>query len=149
MNREQIQVSAVVNAPLERVWDAFTTPADIMTWNHASDDWHCPAATNDLRVGGTFTSQMAARDGSVSFEFSGEYTQVTPHQSYTYRMPDGRMAEVTFWRVSENQTLVAERFDPEQTHPAEMQQAGWQAILNNFKAHAESKSAPTMTDSGS
>lgn len=137
MTTEPIQITTVVNAPLERAWQAFTTPQDIMAWNHASDDWHCPASRNDPRVGGTFASTMAARDGSMEFEFGGEYTKVRPLEFMEYRMGDGRMVSVTFERLSGTQTRVTEAFDAEGTHPREMQQAGWQAILDNFKRHAE------------
>lgn len=139
MSDEPIQVTTTVNAPLQRVWDAFNTPEDIMAWNHASEDWHCPASRNDLRVGGSFASTMAARDGSLAFEFGGEYTQVRPHEFIEYRIADGRMVCVTFERLSDTQTRVTERFDAEGTHPRDMQQTGWQAILDNFKRHAEQR----------
>lgn len=45
-----ITVSAGVYAPVDKVRNAWTTPADIMQRNHASDDWHTPKAENDLRV---------------------------------------------------------------------------------------------------
>ena len=137
MSNDPIQVTTTINAPLQRVWDTFNTPEDIMAWNHASDDWHCPASRNDLRVGGTFASTMAAKDGSMEFEFGGEYTQVRPQEFIEYRIGDGRMVSVTFERLSDHETRVTEHFDAEGTHPREMQQAGWQAILENFKRHAE------------
>jgi hypothetical protein len=34
---------------------------------------------------------------------------------------------------------VRETFDAESTHSVEQQRQGWQAILNNFKKHVESK----------
>ncbi len=34
-------------------------------------------------------------------------------------------------------TLVTEQFEPEQQNPEEMQQMGWQMILNNFKEYTE------------
>ncbi|MBN3490111.1 hypothetical protein JV173_01150 [Acholeplasma equirhinis] len=46
-------IFAHVNKPVHMVWDAFNLPKHIMNWNHASDTWHCPAAKNDLRVGGS------------------------------------------------------------------------------------------------
>jgi uncharacterized protein YndB with AHSA1/START domain len=63
MTTERICVESSVAAPIEEVWLAYTTPEDIMQWNSASDDWHCPAATVDLREGGTFSSRMEAKDG--------------------------------------------------------------------------------------
>ena len=54
----KITVEAKINAPLEKVWSAWTTPEDITKWNFASDDWCCPSAEMDLRTGGKFKSRM-------------------------------------------------------------------------------------------
>lgn len=70
----KIVVDALVAAPLNEVWKAYTSPKDIMIWNTASPDWHTTAATVDLRPGGTFSSRMEAKDGSFGFDFAGEYT---------------------------------------------------------------------------
>ena len=40
----RIAIEVTVRAPLARVWSVWTTPDDIMAWNAASDDWHCPHA---------------------------------------------------------------------------------------------------------
>jgi uncharacterized protein YndB with AHSA1/START domain len=79
---------------------------------------------------------MAAKDGSFSFDFWGIYDTVRKNQTIAYTMGDGRKAETTFTKKGE-QTLVTTVFDAENENPVEMQQGGWQAILNNFKAYAE------------
>lgn len=132
----RITVQCSVKAPIAHVWDCWTKPEHITQWNHASDDWHCPAATNDLRVGGSFVATMAAKDGSVSFDFIGIYDEIIPLQSIAYHMPDHRKVAITFRSIGDS-TEVIEIFDPENEHPLEMQQAGWQMILDNFKKHAE------------
>jgi uncharacterized protein YndB with AHSA1/START domain len=137
MNSTPITVSAVVNAPLAATWAAWTEAQHITNWNFASDDWACPTATNDLRVGGSFNYLMAAKDGSMQFEFSGEYTDVQLHHCTEYRLGDGRMVQVNFEPLSEHSTRVVETFDLEQVNTAELQRSGWQAILDNFKKHAE------------
>ena len=38
---------------------------------------------------------------------------------------------------SDTGTLVTEEFEPEQENPEEMQRAGWQMILDNFKNYVE------------
>lgn len=133
-----ISVSAVVNAPIERVWDAFTQPEHIKAWNFASEDWHCPEATNDLRVGGAFSYRMAARDESMAFDFGGVYTDVLKHKRIAYTIGDGRTVDVQFKALNDTQTEVTERFELEGTHSEDQQREGWQAILNEFKRHAES-----------
>lgn len=132
----RITISAIVNKPLPLVWDTWTDPAHIVQWNAASDDWHCPRAANDLRTGGAFSSTMAARDGSSSFDFGGRYDDVQTHRRIAYTMGDGRTCEVRFAQEADG-ARVTESFDAEPRNSAEMQRAGWQAILDRFKAHAE------------
>lgn len=132
-----ITVEATVHAPVEKVWNFWTDPAHIIHWNHASDDWHSPTAENDLRVGGSFSSRMEAKDGSMGFDFAGVYDKVDQYKEIAYSMEDGRKVSIQFMAKG-NQTIVKETFEAEQTFPAEMQQQGWQAILNNFKKYAES-----------
>lgn len=132
-----ITVETVVHSPVEKVWEYWTDPEHIKQWNNASDDWHTPYAENDLRVGGKFVSRMEAKDGSFGFDFGGVYDEVSTNESIAYTLGDGRKVKIAFLR-QENDTRVIESFDAEETHTVEMQQAGWQAILDNFKKYAES-----------
>jgi uncharacterized protein YndB with AHSA1/START domain len=131
-----ITVQAEVNAPVAKVWNSWTTPEHIMQWNNASDDWHTPKSTNDLRVGGSFSATMAAKDGSFSFDFGGVYTAVKENELIEYTLGDGRKVKVIF-KDNGGSTTVTERFEAEGTHSLEMQHGGWQAILNNFKKYTE------------
>jgi predicted 3-demethylubiquinone-9 3-methyltransferase (glyoxalase superfamily)/uncharacterized protein YndB with AHSA1/START domain len=131
-----ITVKATVNAPVEKVWQLWTEPQHIMKWNHASDDWHTPKSENDLRVGGKFSATMAAKDGSFSFDFWGIYDVVKPLHKIEYTMGDGRKAWITFSKLKDK-TKVVEKFEAEGENSLELQQGGWQAILNNFKRYAE------------
>jgi uncharacterized protein YndB with AHSA1/START domain len=133
----KITVETTVRSTPETVWRAWTTPDDIVKWNAASDDWHTTAASVDLRVGGAFSSRMEAKDGSFGFDFAGIYTKVEPFRTLEFSFGD-RVATVEF-TPTENGVLVRETFDAEETHSPEMQEAGWQAILNNFARHVEAK----------
>ena len=135
----KITVSATVNSPIAKVWDCYTQPNHITHWNFASDDWQCPRAENDLREGGKYNARMEAKDGSFGFDFETTYTKVEKPRELAYTMADGRMA-LTLFETNEQQTIVSTTFDPENENPAEMQQQGWQMILNNFKKYAESVS---------
>jgi uncharacterized protein YndB with AHSA1/START domain len=131
-----ITVTAIVNAPVEKVWKCWSEPKHITNWCQASDDWHAPYAENDLRKDGKFKTTMAARDGSVSFDFEGIYTNVEQHKLIEYAMADGRKVKITF-SAKGKETEVVESFDPEGTNPLDMQRQGWQSILNNFKKYTE------------
>lgn len=133
----RITVETSVAAPIDQVWRAYTTPADIMKWNAASDDWHTTKAAVDLREGGAFSSRMEAKDGSMGFDFAGTYTKIVEHKRIEYAFGD-RKAEVEFV-PGPNGTAVRVTFDGESTHSVEQQQAGWQAILANFARYVEAK----------
>lgn len=132
-----ITVETVVHSPIDKVWEYWTEPKHITGWNAASEDWHTPYAENDLKVGGTFVSRMEAKDGSFGFDFTGVYDEVNKNERIAYTIPDGRKVKVEFFS-QDNNTLVVESFDAEESNEIEMQRAGWQAILDNFKKYAES-----------
>ena len=132
-----ITVETLVAAPIEKVWQAYTTPEDIKQWNAASDDWHTTKATVDLREGGTFSSRMEAKDGSMGFDFAGTYTRIVPHQLIAYAFGE-RKATVEFTPDGKG-VKVRVTFDSEPTHSVEQQKTGWQAILDNFARYVVAK----------
>ncbi len=143
----RLTVSTTINAPLETVWNALWNPEHIVHWGFADEaTWHCPWAKGEApQVGGIFTTRMEARDGSFGFDLTAQYTEVTPMKSMSYRLGEmkeyfldaGRVVDVTLEETPEG-VKVTEVFDAEDTHPAEMQIAGWTAILENLKKHVES-----------
>jgi len=135
-NKQVLTVETTVNAPVEKVWKYWTEPAHVMKWNSASDDWHTPRAENDLRVGGKFSSRMEAKDGSMGFDFGGVYEKVDDLKLIEYTMGDGRRVSIRF-STEGNTTRVVEDFDAEETNPIEMQQYGWQSIMDSFKRYTE------------
>lgn len=134
---EAITVKSSVNAGLEKVWDYYNEPVHVQQWNAAHESWHCPKAENDLREGGRFSYRMEARDGSFGFDFGGVYNSVKPKESFSYTMDDQRKVNVSFIPEGEDRTNIVVVFDPEAQNPVEMQEQGWQAILDNFKNYAE------------
>jgi uncharacterized protein YndB with AHSA1/START domain len=133
---KKVTIEATVNAPAGKVWALFKGPEHIVKWNNASSDWHTTKSTNDLRVGGAFSSRMEAKDGSEGFDFEGTYDEVVPQALIAYTMTDGRKVRVTFEEKG-GQTHITETLDTEAEHTPEQQRDGWQAILNSFKEYAE------------
>lgn len=133
----KLTVSTTINAPIETVWSALWNPEHIIHWAFASDDWCCPWAKGDApKVGEVFTTRMEAKDGSFGFDLTAKYTEVTPMKSMSYTLGEmkeyfldaGRVVDVTLEETPEG-VKVTEVFDAEEIHPAEMQIAGWSAIL--------------------
>lgn len=134
--KTEITVESLVNAPVEKVWAIWSEPKHITQWCQASSDWHAPYAENDLKKDGKFKTTMAAKDGSMSFDFEGVYTNVQPNKVIEYNIADGRKVKIVFTPEG-NKTKVTETFEAEGQNPVEMQRGGWQAILDNFKKYAE------------
>jgi uncharacterized protein YndB with AHSA1/START domain len=132
----KVIIAAEINSDIEKVWHCYTDPVHIVNWCQASDEWHAPSAENDLRPGGRFKTRMEAKDGSMGFDFSGKYTRVDTHQCIEYTLDDDRKVGIVF--TEENGFVKIEQwFEAETSNPVEMQQAGWQAILHNFKNYVE------------
>lgn len=138
---EKIHVEATIDSDIKKVWKHWNDPEGIKGWAFASDDWECPYAENDLRVGGRFLMRMSAKDKSVSFDFTGTYTEVVEFSKIAYIMDkaDGenlhRDCQILFTDLGNGTTKVEEEFFPEEINSAEMQKAGWSAILENFKKY--------------
>ncbi|NVJ60533.1 MAG: SRPBCC domain-containing protein [Gammaproteobacteria bacterium] len=134
----KIIIETQVNASLDAVWSAWTTPEDIIGWNFASDDWACPSAELDLKKDGNFCYRMEAKDGSMGFDFNGTFIHINPKRAIHYKIEDGRLVTVEF--IEQDKSVkVIEEFEAEDENSAEMQKQGWQSILNNFKKHVENK----------
>jgi len=134
-----ITVKTTIHSSIEQVWAAWTSPEHITQWTFASEDWHAPYAEIDLKVGGRFKTTMAAKDESFSFDFSGTFTEVEPMKKIAYTLDDDRKVVIEFIANNEEVTIV-ESFDPESVNSLELQESGWQMILNNFKKHVDSLS---------
>ena len=130
-----LHVSSIINSDIETVWNCFTQPEHITKWNFADPSWHCPAASNELRIGGRYFARMEAKDGSFGFDFEAIYTEIIEGETFTYEF-GGRLAKIDFIE-KEHLTELVINFDPETENPVELQKTGWQAILNNFKNYVE------------
>ena len=136
MDKIFITVQATINAPIEKVWSYFTLPQHITQWYFASDDWHAPNAENDIQVGGKFLTRMEAKDGSFGFDYWGTYETIKTNQLIEILLGDNRKVKIEF-SSNGNETKIVEIFEAETENPIELQQGGWQAILNNFKRYTE------------
>jgi uncharacterized protein YndB with AHSA1/START domain len=131
-----LTVRATIKAPLNKVWNCWTEAAQVQHWNFASSDWHCPAASNNLIIGGEFHYTMAAKDNSAQFDFWGTYQVIEINKRIEIVLGDGRIMKVLFDETQDG-IIVTEQFEPENQNPIDLQQAGWQMILDNFKNYVE------------
>lgn len=136
MESTKVTIQATLSAGRKKVWDYYTQPQHITKWNFADPSWHCPSASNDLKVGGKYIARMEAKDGSFGFDFEAIYNEVVDGEKFNFTMPDNRVVDVNFKELGEK-TEVIITFDAEMENPVEMQRAGWQSILDNFKRYTE------------
>jgi len=137
-NKIKITVQTTVSAPVEKVWEKWTNPDDIIKWNTASEDWHTTKVENDLRAGGKFSSRMEAKDGSVGFDFWGIYDNIKNNELIEYTLGDGRKVTVSF-TSDNNKTEIVETFEAEDENSEELQKTGWQSIMDSFRKYVESE----------
>jgi uncharacterized protein YndB with AHSA1/START domain len=135
MTKEKLTIRATVLADKQKVWEYYTQPEHITKWNFANDDWCCPSASNDLKIGGRYVARMEAKDGSFGFDFDAVYIEINQGQNFIYEF-GGRFATVDF-KETDVQTEVTVTFDPETENSIDLQRQGWQAILDNFKKYTE------------
>lgn len=136
---KNITVSVQLDTNAEKAWEYWTHPDYIVQWNFASDEWCCPSASNDVSEGGKLSWRMEAKDGTFGFDLNGTYTKVVHPQQLEYMLEDGRPVRVHF-ETDSTGTTVKWTFEVEQINPPEFQKAGWQAILNNYKALVDQES---------
>ncbi len=136
MKTIKVTVESAINAGIKEVWEYYTNPEHITNWNFADPSWHCPYAENDMKVGGKYKARMEAKDGSFGFDFEATYNKIDNGKSFIYTMPDNREVSVDFDSLGDK-TNIKVIFDPENENPIEIQKAGWQSILDNFKKYAE------------
>lgn len=134
--KNTITVGTTIHASTPKVWECWNEPEHIVRWAFASEDWEAPEAENDVRIGGTFKTVMTAKDKTAGFDFTGTYTNVVEHALIEYDMSDGRHVRVVFTEVPGG-VEITETFEPESENSNEVQRAGWQAILDNFKKYVE------------
>lgn len=127
----KLTITTTVHSTIEKAWDFYTNPEHIVKWNFANDEWQCPSASNDIRPGGKYAARMEAKDGSFGFDFEAIYDEVEIGKMFKYTMSDNRSVVTTFSQQGE-EVVITIIFDAETENPIEMQQAGWQAILDNF-----------------
>ena len=137
MKKEVIKVDTNISAPVEKVWKFYNEPQHITQWNYASEDWHCPSAENDFRVGGKLKTRMETKDNSSGFDFEARYLEIVPHQKIVYILEEENRKVSIGFRQIKDKTYISITFEGESTYPIEDQRQGWQAILKNFKRYAE------------
>lgn len=140
-----ITIERVINAPIGRVFDAFTTPEDLVKWHNAGEGWSTPYAEVDAKVGGKIKIGYAGPDGETVFDFTAFITELKRPSRLAYRLGmeeviagDDRMVTVDFTEVDSGTKIVLE-LEIEQINDIELQRHGWTAHVDHLQKLLEEK----------
>ena len=89
-----LQLTKVVRAPREKVFEAWTSPEWLRRWYGMTDEWTVPVAEVDLRVGGRYRIVMAG-PGFEPFDETGEFLEIVPNERLVYTMGSAAWSDVT------------------------------------------------------
>lgn len=82
-NKKELEISRAFDAPLDKVWEAWTVPEEIMKW-WGPEDFTCPVCEVDLRVGGKYLFCMRGEailgHGVQDFWSGGDYIEIIPFE---------------------------------------------------------------------
>ncbi|MFT2752645.1 SRPBCC family protein [Clavibacter sp. Sh2088] len=135
---EPIVITRTFAAPRERVFDAWTTPADFSAW-FGTAEIEVPLDTllMDVREGGAWSAVMRLPDGNA-IDWAGEYVQIDRPSRLVMTLTDRPdepagepltvdLEEVAGGATRMTMTQVAGEFTPEQR---EMTIQGWSSFLD-------------------
>ena len=133
MNELTVQINKNINAPIEKVFDAWLNPAMLTKFILPMPGMLEPTTTNDPRLGGRFEIIMAVGDNKIPH--TGEYLEIDrPNKlSFSWVSPasrDDSVVTLIFKSINDDTTNVelthVKFFDEEKRSNHE---GGWSNIL--------------------
>ena len=105
-----LKITRLINAPRERVFQAWTDPEQLKSWFRPDDDTVVPLVKSDLRAGGKYRIQMKKPDGEFHTAV-GTYREVKPPERLVFTWAwekDG--GEPDFGEVEPTEMLITLEF---------------------------------------
>ena len=135
------ELSCIVEASPQRVFEAMTDPEQVAQW-WGPEGFTCPEVILDARLGGAYRIAMQPPEGEL-FHLAGEYLEVQPptRLAYTFRWeppdPDDRQTVVRVaLHARDGATEVALIHGPFATEARrELHKAGWTDTLARLASH--------------
>ena len=106
----EFQITKLLDAPRELVWDAFTKPEHLTQWMLGPEGWSMPRCDIDLRPGGQWHYQWQ-HEGGETMDMNGVYKEISPFdrlvssENWGGPYPE-TVNTVTFTEVEGGKTLV-------------------------------------------
>lgn len=135
---KSLKASKEINASVEKVWEIWNNPKDIVKWNPVSDHWETSDENNEIKEGEKFFSRKESNNESAKLDLEGTYDEVIHEDTIAYTMTNGQKVKITF-NGNGDTTTVTTTFDADEKLSNEAQEKSWQEILNSLKEYVESK----------
>lgn len=132
-----VRIERTFEAPVETVFDAWTTPEVIRRWFHCRSDWDTPEAEVDLRIGGKVLVVMRKPDGT-EVKANGEFTIIDqPHRLVmTWTFDDDpsnqQLLELTLSESDGSTTVILVNSGISGDDRRDAQHQGWDGCLNQL-----------------
>ena len=133
-----VRIERTFQAPLEQVFDAWTSPEVMRRWFHPASDWQTPEAEVDLRVGGKVRVVMRKPDGT-EVEAQGEYTLIDrPHRLVmTWTFSDDpsneQLIELSFSESEGSTTVLMVNSAISTDERRDAQDGGWHGCFDELE----------------
>lgn len=144
--QNSMTIRRTINAPRQRVFDAWTQPEHLKNWWRANPEWSTEIADVDLQVGGQYRLGMRDPEQEGPFVCFGEFLEITPPEKLVYTwsweapaMDVGKtLVTVEFLEKGDAAEIVLthERFPSAEA--ASKHHEGWLACINHCAALVES-----------
>ena len=154
--RQDIVLTRIIDAPVERVWEAWTDPEQVVRW-WGPTGFTSPSSVIDLRDGGMYVFAMRAPDfqGGSTMYSGGVYTKVVPLERLEFTQgltdkdgnridpttlgmppdfPDAIRTVLTFERLGDATRLTATEYDWTVGPMLDMSEAGLSQSLDKLVA---------------
>jgi uncharacterized protein YndB with AHSA1/START domain len=99
---QTLRIERTFQAPIEAVFDAWTSEEVIRRWWHVELGWETAAAEVDLRVGGAVRVVMRDPEKDAEYGGGGTYTEIDPPT---------RLAFTWIWDDDPRRTLIELDFE--------------------------------------
>ncbi|MGH3111876.1 MAG: SRPBCC family protein [Gaiellaceae bacterium] len=133
-----LRIERTFDAPVERVFEAWTSEEVLRRWLHGMPGWETPTAEVDLRVGGRIRVVMRDPADGAESGASGEYRVVDPPHRLVFTwvwddQPDQpQLIELEFSERDGRTVVLMTNSSIPTAERWESQQRGWNVCYDNL-----------------
>lgn len=141
MNDSKLEVKRIFNAPIEKVWDAWTNPKSMMQWK-SPESMRTTNVQVDLKVGGSYSVTMEGKtphdNTDIKGTVSGVYKEIEKPTRLVFTwtwdwQPEATTVTVNLKKVDDTKTevtLIHEGFETAESKAQHNQ--GWESTFTKL-----------------